>query len=109
MELQSSRLAARVAEDGSPILLLDQDRSQWDPVHIVRGFAALDRATRWPPSLVRTRSRPRLLHVTLALTPLKVLIGYALPDLRAACSTDWLAGGGGEPRGGSRYGVRSRG
>jgi RNA polymerase sigma factor (sigma-70 family) len=44
MELQSSRLAARVAEDGSPILLLDQDRSQWDPVHIMRGLNALDRA-----------------------------------------------------------------
>jgi RNA polymerase sigma factor (sigma-70 family) len=43
MELQSSRLAARTAEDGSPILLLDQDRSLWDPVHIVRGFAALKR------------------------------------------------------------------
>jgi RNA polymerase sigma factor (sigma-70 family) len=44
MELQSSRLAARTAEDGSPILLLDQDRSRWDPVHIMRGLAALDRA-----------------------------------------------------------------
>ena len=44
MELQSSRLAARVAVDGSPILLLDQDRSQWDPVHIMRGLSALDRA-----------------------------------------------------------------
>jgi RNA polymerase sigma factor (sigma-70 family) len=44
MELQSSRLAARTAEDGSPILLLDQDRSRWDPVHIMRGFAALERA-----------------------------------------------------------------
>jgi predicted RNA polymerase sigma factor len=44
MELQSSRLAARIAEDGSPILLLDQDRSRWDPVHIMRGLAALERA-----------------------------------------------------------------
>jgi predicted RNA polymerase sigma factor len=44
MELQSSRLAARTAEDGSPILLLVQDRSRWDPVHIMRGLAALDRA-----------------------------------------------------------------
>jgi RNA polymerase sigma factor (sigma-70 family) len=44
MELQSSRLAARSAADGSPILLLDQDRSRWDPVHIMRGLAALDRA-----------------------------------------------------------------
>jgi predicted RNA polymerase sigma factor len=44
MELQSSRLAARVAEDGSPILLLDQDRARWDPVHIMRGLVALKRA-----------------------------------------------------------------
>ena len=44
MELQSSRLAARTSEDGSPILLLDQDRAWWDPVHIMRGLAALDRA-----------------------------------------------------------------
>ena len=44
MELQSSRLAARIAEDGSPILLLDQDRSRWDPVHIMRGLTALERA-----------------------------------------------------------------
>jgi RNA polymerase sigma factor (sigma-70 family) len=44
MELQSSRLAARVADDGSPILLLDQDRARWDPVHIMHGLAALDRA-----------------------------------------------------------------
>ncbi len=44
MELQSSRLAARTAEDGTPILLLDQDRSQWDPVHIAHGLVALDRA-----------------------------------------------------------------
>ena len=43
MELQSSRLAARTSEDGSPILLLDQDRAWWDPVHIMRGLAALER------------------------------------------------------------------
>jgi RNA polymerase sigma factor (sigma-70 family) len=43
MELQSSRLAARTAEDGAPILLLDQDRSRWNPAHIMRGFAALER------------------------------------------------------------------
>jgi RNA polymerase sigma factor (sigma-70 family) len=51
MELQSSRLAARVAEDGSPILLLDQDRALWDPVHIMRGLAALDRAEGLAPQL----------------------------------------------------------
>jgi predicted RNA polymerase sigma factor len=44
MELQSSRLRARTAPDGSPILLLDQNRQQWDWLLIDRGLAALDRA-----------------------------------------------------------------
>ena len=41
MELQASRFAARVASDGSPILLSDQDRSRWDRTRIARGRAAL--------------------------------------------------------------------
>jgi RNA polymerase sigma factor (sigma-70 family) len=44
MEFQSSRFAARVAPDGSPILLADQDRSRWDRAQIERGRAALRRA-----------------------------------------------------------------
>ncbi len=44
LELQSSRFAARVARDGSPVLLSDQDRSRWDRAQIARGRAALDRA-----------------------------------------------------------------
>ena len=44
MELQASRLAARVAADGEPVLLLDQDRRRWDRLLIRRGLAALDRA-----------------------------------------------------------------
>jgi len=44
MEIQASRLAARVAADGSPILLMDQDRARWDRLLIRRGLAALDRA-----------------------------------------------------------------
>jgi RNA polymerase sigma factor (sigma-70 family) len=44
MELQASRLAARVAPDGKPILLLDQDRSRWDRVLIRRGLGALERS-----------------------------------------------------------------
>ena len=43
MELQASRFAARVAPDGSPILLTDQDRSRWDRTQIARGRAALRR------------------------------------------------------------------
>ncbi len=44
MELQSSRLGARTGPGGEPVLLLDQDRSRWDPTHLRRGLAALDRA-----------------------------------------------------------------
>jgi RNA polymerase sigma factor (sigma-70 family) len=44
MELQASRLAARIAPDGSPILLADQDRRKWDIAAIQRGKAALARA-----------------------------------------------------------------
>ncbi len=46
MELQASRAKARVAADGSPILLMDQDRHRWDRLQIQRGLAALDRAQR---------------------------------------------------------------
>ncbi len=44
MELHASRAAARVAEDGDPILLPDQDRGRWDQLMIGRGLAALTRA-----------------------------------------------------------------
>jgi RNA polymerase sigma factor (sigma-70 family) len=44
MEIQASRLRARVAADGSPITLLDQDRSRWDRLLITHALACLDRA-----------------------------------------------------------------
>jgi RNA polymerase sigma factor (sigma-70 family) len=44
MEIQASRLRARVGADGEPVLLTDQDRSRWDRVLIGRGLAALARA-----------------------------------------------------------------
>jgi len=44
MELQASRLRARVGPAGEPILLLDQDRSRWDQLLVRRGLAALARA-----------------------------------------------------------------
>jgi RNA polymerase sigma factor (sigma-70 family) len=44
MEFQSSRLRARTAPSGAPVLLFDQDRRAWDPLHINRGMAALARA-----------------------------------------------------------------
>ncbi len=44
MEIQGSRLRARVGPAGEPILLLDQDRGRWDHLLIGRGLAALARA-----------------------------------------------------------------
>jgi RNA polymerase sigma factor (sigma-70 family) len=44
MEIQASRARARVDAAGNAILLLDQDRSQWDQLLIRRGLTALDRA-----------------------------------------------------------------
>jgi RNA polymerase sigma factor (sigma-70 family) len=44
MEIQASRLGARIGPSGEPILLLDQDRARWDRVLIHRGLGALERA-----------------------------------------------------------------
>lgn len=41
MEIQASRLHARVAPDGAPILLLEQNRARWDRLMIDRGLRAL--------------------------------------------------------------------
>ena len=46
MEIQASRLAARVGPGGEPILLLDQNRARWDHLLIRRGLASLERAER---------------------------------------------------------------
>jgi RNA polymerase sigma-70 factor, ECF subfamily len=44
MEIQASRLRARVGPSGAPVLLLDQNRVRWDQLLIRRGLAALERA-----------------------------------------------------------------
>jgi predicted RNA polymerase sigma factor len=44
MEIQASRLRARVAPDGSPITLLDQDRARWDRALINHALGALAKA-----------------------------------------------------------------
>jgi RNA polymerase sigma-70 factor (ECF subfamily) len=44
MEIQASRVRARVGPKGEPVLLLDQDRARWDYVLIRRGLDALARA-----------------------------------------------------------------
>lgn len=44
MEIQASRVRARVGPAGEPVLLLDQNRGLWDQLLIGRGLAALSRA-----------------------------------------------------------------
>jgi RNA polymerase sigma-70 factor, ECF subfamily len=44
MEIQASRLRARVGPSGEPITLLDQDRTRWDRVLITHALDALARA-----------------------------------------------------------------
>lgn len=44
MELQASRMRARVGAGGEPVLLFEQDRAKWDRLLITRGLAALERA-----------------------------------------------------------------
>jgi RNA polymerase sigma-70 factor (ECF subfamily) len=46
MEIQASRLGARIGPSGEPVLLLDQNRARWDQLLIRRGLAALVRAER---------------------------------------------------------------
>ncbi|RYB88441.1 sigma-70 family RNA polymerase sigma factor [Nocardioides glacieisoli] len=45
LELQGSRVRARLSPTGEPVLLEDQDRSQWDELMIHRGLAALAHAS----------------------------------------------------------------
>ena len=44
LEIQGSRIPARLDDAGEPVLLEDQDRSRWDQLLVRRGLAALGRA-----------------------------------------------------------------
>jgi predicted RNA polymerase sigma factor len=44
MEIQASRLRARVSPSGEPVTLLDQDRTRWDRLLITHALDCLDRA-----------------------------------------------------------------
>ncbi|WP_114423665.1 RNA polymerase sigma factor [Nocardioides houyundeii] len=54
LELQASRLPARLDADGAPVLLEAQDRVRWDQLLLRHGLAALDRAT----AVAREREEP---------------------------------------------------
>lgn len=75
MEIQASRLRARVGPSGEAILLLDQDRMKWDLLLIRRGFAAIARAN--------AIGRP------LGFYALQAGIAACHARARVASDTDW--------------------
>src|SRR5262245_43120404 len=75
MEIQASRLPARIGPEGKPVLLLEQDRARWDHLLIRRGLAALDRA-----ESLGGRPGPYLLQAAIAACHARA---------RTAAETDW--------------------
>jgi len=75
MEIQASRSRARVNAAGEPILLLDQNRAQWDHLLIRRGLAALARAEG--------------LSATPGKFTLQAAIAACHARARTAAETDW--------------------
>jgi RNA polymerase sigma-70 factor (ECF subfamily) len=80
LELQASRLRARVDSTGEPVLLLDQDRGRWDHVLIGRGLAALGRAE----ELARDSG------TSLGPYALQAAIAGCHARARTAGDTDWV-------------------
>ena len=87
LELQASRLAARHGPDGSPVLLLDQDRRRWDRLHIRRGLQALDKAER----LAASQANAQAAELDTAPVPYTLQASIAACHARAARpeDTDW--------------------
>src|SRR5947207_10152101 len=75
MEIQASRTHARVGPAGEPVLLLDQDRANWDRLLIHRGLLALARAEQ--------------LGGTLGPYALQAAIAACHARSRTARETDW--------------------
>ncbi|CAD6519099.1 RNA polymerase sigma factor [Paraburkholderia sabiae] len=76
MEIQASRTHARVDAQGRPVLLLEQDRSRWDPLLIRRGLTALERS-----EALGGMSGPYTLQAALAACHARA---------RTAAETDWV-------------------
>ena len=76
MEIQASRLRARVGPAGEPILLLDQNRARWDQLLIRRGLDALARA--------------EALGGAVGPYALQAAIAACHARARTAAETDWI-------------------
>jgi RNA polymerase sigma factor (sigma-70 family) len=75
MELQASRLRARVGPGGEPVLLADQDRARWDWLLVRRGLARLE--------LAQAAGRP------LGPYTLQAAIAACHARARSVEETDW--------------------
>jgi len=79
MEIQASRTRARIGRDGEAVLLLDQDRTQWDWALIRHALAALDRAVSLLDT-VQDAAGPYVLQAAIAACHARA---------RTAGATDW--------------------
>lgn len=77
MEIQASRTTARTGPDGSPVLLMEQNRARWDQLLIRRGLDALTRA--------------QSLAAPLGSYGLQASIAACHARARTADETDWSA------------------
>jgi RNA polymerase sigma factor (sigma-70 family) len=78
MEIQASRLHARIAKDGTPILLMEQNRATWDQLLIRRGLMALERA-----------QKAAEVHQGIGAYALQASIAACHARARTAEETDW--------------------
>jgi RNA polymerase sigma factor (sigma-70 family) len=76
MEIQSSRFKTRVNSMGEPVLLMDQNRAEWDQLLIRRGLAALERS--------RKLGRP------LGPYSLQAAISACHAQAPTVAETDWI-------------------
>jgi predicted RNA polymerase sigma factor len=76
MEIQASRIRARLGPGGEPVLLMDQNRALWDRLLIHRGLLALARGT----ALTEKRG-PYLLQAAIAACHARAA---------TAADTDWV-------------------
>jgi len=86
MEIQASRLAARVGPSGEPVLLLEQNRARWDQLLIRRGLAALTRAER-----LTDERGPYVLQAAIAACHARARTGDDTNWARIAALYDMLA------------------
>jgi RNA polymerase sigma factor (sigma-70 family) len=85
MEIQASRSRARVNPTGEPILLLDQNRAQWDHLLIHRGLTAIDRAE----TLIAANSSPLQTVTSRGPYLLQAEIAACHARARTPEETDW--------------------